>query len=121
MTLNVGSVNAPSQFDAIGSYAVSKGFYVGQNGLNGNSYRNASTRRTAFGEWGKTTQLYFEMVARAGGSTGTLMEIMEAAGRIGCDFLGAYDSDVLKGTAGQPDFDPAYEEALRFGARVIGQ
>jgi hypothetical protein len=31
-----------------------------------------------------------------------------------------YSKDVLRGTRGQPQFDPAYEEALAYGARVLG-
>lgn len=74
-----------------------------------------------FTEWDRTTQLYFEMVQASGGTTGTLMEVMQAAERIGCDFLGVYAVDVLKGTRGQPNFDPAFEEALKFGASVVGR
>jgi len=122
ITLNRGSLAGhPSQFLEIGAAAVAGGHYVGQNGLSGSSFRRDTSRRRAFLEWGKRTKLYFEMVAAAGGATGTLMEVMQAAERIGADFLGVYGSDVLKGTPGQPDYDPAYEEALRYGASVVGQ
>ncbi|MCX7886620.1 MAG: alpha/beta fold hydrolase, partial [Verrucomicrobiae bacterium] len=32
-----------------------------------------------------------------------------------------YAVDVLRGTKGQPDYDPAFEEALAYGAKVIGK
>lgn len=45
---------------------------------------------------------------------------MKAAGRIGCDYLGVYAADVLRGTRGQREFDPAHEAALAHGARIMG-
>ena len=33
--------------------------------------------------------------------------------------LNVYPEDVLRGTRGQPHYDPIYEEALAYGARVL--
>jgi hypothetical protein len=46
---------------------------------------------------------------------------MQAAERIGCDYLGVYATDVLKGTRGQKNFDPEYEQALEYGAKALGK
>jgi hypothetical protein len=93
---------------------------VGQNGLSGSSYRSLGTGRSAaFIRWSQQTKLFFEMVAGTGGRTGTLMEVMKAAERIHCSYLNVYPEDVLRGTRGLPQFDPAYEEALAYGARVL--
>lgn len=119
VTLNVGSLDGPEQFQAIGAHCVARGCYVGQNGLNGRSYQADSPRRRAFLEWGEKTGLYFEMVDASGGGTGTLREVMQAAERIGCDYLGVYAVDVLKGTRGRAEFDAEYEQALEFGAQAL--
>jgi dienelactone hydrolase len=120
VTLNVGGLRAADRSVTIGDYCVAKGFYVGQNGLSGRSYLDSSGGRTAaFHRWSKQTKLFFEMVAGTGGRTGTLMEVMQAAERIGCSYLNVYPEDVLRGTRGQPDFDPEYERALEYGARVL--
>ena len=121
VTLNVGSLDGPSRFREFGEHAVSKGMFVGQNGLNRNSYQSGSERKNLFAEWDNRTQLYFEMNAALGGTTGSLMEVMKAAERIDCDYLGVYAVDVLKGTRGQPRFDAAFEEALKYGAEAIGK
>ena len=34
-------------------------------------------------------------------------------------YLNVYPEDVLRGTRGQPHYDPIYEEALAYGARVL--
>jgi acetyl esterase/lipase/predicted alpha/beta-hydrolase family hydrolase len=120
VTLNVGSLDGPEQFQAIGAHCVSRGCLVGQNGLNARSYEGDSERKTAFQEWGAKARFYFETVDASGGGTGSLMEIMKAAERVGCDYLGVYAADVLRGTKGQPDYDPAFEEALAYGANAIG-
>jgi dipeptidyl aminopeptidase/acylaminoacyl peptidase len=121
VTLNTGSLDGPSQMQAIGDYCVGRGCYVGQNGLRGDNYAKDSPRTTPFLAWGKQTRLYFEMLdATSQGTTGSLRSVMEAAQRVGCDYLGAYAADVLRGTRGQPDFDPAYEEALAYGAQALG-
>jgi hypothetical protein len=44
---------------------------------------------------------------------------MQAAERIGCDYLGVYAVDVLKGTRGRAEFDAEYEQALEFGAQAL--
>lgn len=121
VTLNVGSLDGPEQFRAIGEHGVARGCYVGQNGLNGKSYVADSPRRRAFLDWGQKTRLYFEMVDPSGGRTGTLMQVMQAAERIGCDYLGVYSVDVMKGTRGQKEFDAAYEEALKHGALALAR
>ena len=59
--------------------------------------------------------------ATSQGTTGSLMDVMQAAERIGCDYLGVYAADVLKGTPGQPDYDAEYEQALKYGAAAIGK
>lgn len=121
VTLNVGSLDGPEQFQQIGKHCVERGCFVGQNGLNGRSYLDDSPRRRAFRDWGGRTGLYFEMVDPSGGATGTLMEVMQAAERIRCDYLGVYAADVLRGTPGYKDYDPSYEMALEYGARVVGK
>ncbi len=121
VTLNVGSLDGPEQFQAIGTYCVGHGCYVGQNGLNARSYEADSPRKRAFLDWGATTRLYFETVDASGGGTGSLLDVMKAAERIGCDYLGVYAVDVLRGTKGQPNYDPKFEEALAYGASVIGK
>lgn len=121
VTLNVGSLDGPEQFQAIGEHCVTRGCYVGQNGLNARSYDTDSPRKTAFLRWGNQTRLYFEMVDPSGGKTGSLMEVMKAAERIGAHYLGVYAVDVLRGTKGQPNYDPSFEAALAYGARVIGK
>ena len=48
-----------------------------------------------------------------------LREIVDAAKRGSAGYLLPYPRDVLKGTRGQPDYDPTYEEALAYGAQVL--
>ena len=121
VTLNRGSLQGPERFVEIGEYAVSEGLYVGQNGLSKNSYLRDSSWRRAFAAWDPRTKFYFEMVARSGSRTGTLMEVMKAAERIHCSYLGVYPEDVLKGTKGQKNYDPEFEAALKYGASIIGK
>ncbi|MFM9167812.1 MAG: beta-galactosidase, partial [Verrucomicrobiota bacterium] len=120
VTLNAGSLDGPEQFRAIGGHAVSRGAYVGQNGLTGRSYNEDSPRKTAFMEWSTKTKFYFEMLDASGGGTGSLLDVMKAAERVGCDYLGVYAADVLRGTKGQPDYDPQHEAALAYGAGALG-
>lgn len=132
VTLNVGSLNLTAQHDyavEIGNYCVERGLYVGQNGLSGTSYRTESPRRTAFLEWSRKSKVFFETLGDAGSTAvggsgkplGTLREIVDAARRAGASFLLPYPRDVLRGTAGQPDFQPEYAETLEYGARTLGQ
>jgi len=121
VTLNIGSLDGPEQFQAIGEHCVTRGCYVGQNGLNARSYDADSPRKAAFQRWNAKTRFYFEMVDASGGGTGSLMDVMKAAERIGCHYLGVYAVDVLRGTKGQPSYDPAFETALAYGAKVIGK
>ena len=116
VTLNVGSLDGPNQMQAIGDHCVSLNCLVGQNGLRGASYADDSPRPSPFAKWGNKTLLYFEMLdATRRGTTGSLMDVMQAARRIGCDYLGVYAADVLKGTPGHPNYDPAYAAALEYG------
>ncbi|MBI5774426.1 MAG: beta-galactosidase, partial [Verrucomicrobia bacterium] len=121
VTLNVGSLDGPEQFQAMGAHAVRRGCYVGQNGLNARSYADDSPRKTAFAGWSAKTKFYFEMVDASGGNTGSLLDVMKAAERVGCNYLGVYAVDVLRGTKGQPNYDPEFEAALAYGAKVMGQ
>jgi hypothetical protein len=122
VTLNTGSLDGPNQMRAIGDHCVLRGCYVGQNGLRGNSYRDESLTSSPFRTWEPQTRLYFEMLdATSAGTTGGLMEVMQAAERVGCDYLGVYATDVLKGTRGQRNFDEDYERALEYGARALGK
>ncbi len=122
VTLNVGGLRGADRSATIGDYCVRRGFYVGQNGLNGSSYQDRSGGRTAaFLRWSGQTRLFFEMATGTGGRPGSLMEIMQAAQRIGCSYLNVYPEDVLRGTRGNKSFDPSYEEALAYGARVVGK
>ena len=122
VTLNVGGLRAGDRLITIGDYCASRGFYVGQNGLGGGSYRDSESGRTqAFLRWAGQSKLFFEMVQRSGGHTGTLMEVMQAAERIHCSYLNVYPEDVLLGTRGEKNFDPAFEAALKYGAEVLGR
>src|SRR5262249_10325586 len=88
VTLNVGSLDGPNQMQAIGDHCVSRGCYVGQNGLRGNNYAQDSPQAMRFLGWGEKTLLYFEMLDATGqGTTGSLLSVMQAAERIGCDYL----------------------------------
>jgi hypothetical protein len=121
VTLNTGSLDGPSQMQQIGDYCVANGCYVGQNGLRGNNYAKDGPRASPFLQWGEQTRLYFEMLDATGaGTTGPLMDVMKRAQDIGCDYLGVYSADVLKGTSGQSDYDPDYAKALEYGARALG-
>ena len=122
VTLNHGGLEGPPNFELFGSYAVGKGMYVGQNGLNKNSYKEASDRKRCFNRWDQETKLFFEMVAATSSpGTGTLLEVMQAAERIHCSFLAVSAPDVLKGLPGHPQFDPEYAKALKYGASIMGK
>lgn len=121
VTLNTGGLRT-NHMVAIGDYCVVMGFYVGQNGLKGSSYmRSVEGRVSPFHGWSNDTKLFFEMVARSGRRTGSLMEVMKAAARIHCSYLNVYPEDALRGTHGQQDYDPAYEDALAYGASTLGK
>lgn len=121
VTLNIGGLRVSDRLTTIGDYCASRGLYVGQNGLGGRSYQEQSGRKDAFLRWSQETKLFFEMVSGTGSRTGTLMEVMKAAERIHCSYLNVYPEDVLRGTRGQRSFDPAYEEALKYGAGRLGR
>jgi len=116
VTLNKGSMpDEGSNLQENGDYAVSKGLYVGQNGIKGTSYSSHSS----FMDWAENTSTFFEMVAQSGGTTGTLMEVMEAAVRVKASYLNVYPQDVLKGTIGYSGFDTLFEQAIEFGAKSL--
>lgn len=115
-TLNVGGFSG-SRLSVIGEFCVSQGLFVGQNGLKGSSY--AAPAGSPFFEWADRTSLFLEMAAASGGTTGSLQEVMEAAGRIRCRYLNVYPEDVTKGTRGDPTFDPVFEAALIDGAKTL--
>ena len=122
VTLNVGGLRVGDRLITIGDYCASRGFYVGQNGLGGGSYRDSESGRTqAFLRWAGQSKLFFEMAQKSGGRTGTLMEVMQAAERIRCSYLNVYPEDVLRGTRGEKNFDPAFEVALKYGAELLAR
>ncbi|MDP3915442.1 MAG: dienelactone hydrolase family protein [Bacteroidota bacterium] len=122
VTLNAGGLAKNDNSNEIGWYATNKGMFVGQNGLGKNSYLKDDSRRRAFAQLDPHTKFFFEMVDRSGvGNTGTLMEVMKAAERINCSYLNVYPEDVLKGTKGNAEYDSAFEEALKYGASIIGK
>jgi hypothetical protein len=122
VTLNVGSLDGPSQMQTIGDHCVALACYVGQNGLRGNNYMKDGARASPFLAWGQKTKLYFEMLdATSAGTTGPLIDVMKRAEDIGCDYLGVYSADVLKGTLGQSSYDVEYEKALEYGAKALGR
>lgn len=119
ITLNRGSLGGPSQMREIGDFSVGLGLMVGQNGL---TKRSGEGLRSPFVHWSSQSPVYMEMLdATDSGNTGTLMEVMLAAERVGSHFVAVYASDVIKGTPGQPGFDPERERALRFGAEMLAR
>lgn len=122
VTLNVGGFGEKDRSEIIGDYCVAKGFYVGQNGLNGRSFLDTERGRSAaFVRWSKKTKLFFEMAQKSGGNTGTLMEVMRAAERIGASYVNVYPEDVLRGTPGQRNSDPAVAAALKYGHEMLNR
>jgi len=117
VTLNVGGMPGANNFAVIGQCCVDNGMMVGQNGLKVGNYTDEKSERTIlYRKWGKQTKLFFEMVAAAEEQdTGTLMEVMEAAERIGCDYLNVYAKDVVKSCNFLPQYTPRWEEAMRYG------
>ncbi|MHC4994776.1 MAG: alpha/beta hydrolase [Planctomycetota bacterium] len=120
VTLNVARLEGPDRSVEVGQYCVDRGVWVGQNGLSGGSFRRVERgRAAAFARWSESTPLFFEMVHRSGGRTGTLMEVFKAAERIGASFVNVYPEDVQQGTRGDRDFAPNFEEALRYGHALL--
>lgn len=139
-TLNVAGMNAGDRLVEVGSYCVARGFYVGQNGLSPTNPRPGTRRADAFKAWTKDTRTFFEMVDATGKTlnllmkewgkppvpgakdepdTSTLMDYVKQAEAMGCSYLNVYPEDVIKGTRGTATFDPAWEAALEYGARVL--
>lgn len=120
VSLNRGGLSPKEDyFQLFGEYAVEANAIVGQNGIKASSYLNANGGRyKLFKEWKKKVPVFQEMALASGNEerqVGTLMGVMEAAVRIDTDYLNVYAIDVLKGTKGYKDYDPTYEEALKFG------
>lgn len=142
ITLNVGGMKG-DRLGEIGAYAVRGGAYVGQNGLSPTSLPDGSRRRELFAGWAGQTRLFFEMVDATGETLNsllakwgkppvpvrpgsehreaTLLDYVKAAERLQCSYLNVYAEDVIKGTRGTPTYDPAWEEALRYGASALGR
>jgi hypothetical protein len=119
ITLNRGAMpDAPSRLAQIGDLAVSQGFWVGQNGLKGSSYTNSASQQMWL-DWGSRARLFFETAAATGAEVGTMEEVVDAAIRVGADFLNVYAVDVVRATPGASTYDPAWEAALiRAAARL---
>ena len=80
-------------------------------------------RADALARWEKKVGLSYEMGANSdagGGRIGTLMQVMQAAERIGADYVNVYPEDVLKSTPGMPQYDPKWEAAMKYGVKAIG-
>jgi len=114
-----------------------------QNGLSPASLPAGTRRRELFDGWAKQTRLCFEMVDATGETlnsllakwgkppvpvrpgternTATLMDYVKAAERLQASYLNVYAEDVIKGTRGTATYDPAWEEALRYGAAALGR
>ena len=122
VTLNVGGLEAPDRSVQIGEYCVAQGICVGQNGLSGRSFLSTQRgRAAALVRWSRTTPLFFEMVHRSGQRTGSLMEVMQAAERIRCNYVNVYPEDVLMGTRGHENYASSYEVALRYGHETLAR
>ncbi len=125
VSLNTGGLPGDADnFDVFGQRAFEKGVYLGQNGIKGSSYTNPNGGRyKSFMKWEAAGGVVFQEMALAAGNVdrgvGTLMEVMQAALRIKTAWLNVYAVDVEKGTKGSAKYDPASEEALKFGAANI--
>jgi hypothetical protein len=141
ITLNVAGMKG-DRLPEVGAYAVTRGFYVGQNGLSPNNPRPGTKRAGMFAEWTGQTRLFFEMVDATGKSLNMLMkewgrppvpgakdepdrstlrDYVTAAERVRADYLNVYPEDVIKATRGTATYDPAWEEALRHASAVLGK
>lgn len=141
VTLNVGGMTG-DRLGEIGAYCVGRGFYVGQNGLSPTNPRPGTRRAELFGGWAKDTRVFFEMVDATGDNlaalmrrwgkppvpgakdepdTSTLADYIGSAEAMRCSYFNVYAEDVIKGTRGTKTYDPAWEEALKRGAAVLGR
>lgn len=119
-TLNAGGLpGEPSRLGAVGERAVALGLGVGQNGLRGDSYTTAASVER-WRRWGDQVPLAFEMSAATGGEVGTMAEVVDAAVRVGADFLNTYAIDVVRATPGSPTYDPTWQAALASAADRLG-
>jgi hypothetical protein len=142
ITLNVAGMDAGDRLAEVGSYAVARGFYVGQNGLSPTNPRPGTRRAEAFQGWAKDTRIFFEMVDATGKTlnmlmkewgkppvpgakdepdTSTLADYVKSAEAMKCSYLNVYPEDVLKATRGTANYDPAWEEALKRASTVLGR
>lgn len=120
VALNKGSLLGNNNFKLFGEQAVKCGMYIGQNGLSGQRYSdNESVKVQLLSSWAKKTKIFFEMVGATSQDVGSLKEVMDAAFRGKCSYLNVYAKDVLKGTKGFPEYDKAYEEALKYGSSLF--
>ena len=110
-------------FELFGEYAIENHAMVGQNGIKASSYINKNGGRyKLFQQWKSKAAIFQEMALASGNEerqVGSLMGVMEAAVRINTNYLNVYAIDVLKGTKGYKDYDPAYEQALKFGQEQL--
>jgi hypothetical protein len=142
VTLNVAGMNAGDRLPEVGAFCVERGLYVGQNGLSPTNPRAGTRRAELFATWSKDTRIFFEMVDATGKSLGmlmkewgkppvpgakdapdpgTLLDFIKNAEALHCSYLNVYPEDVIKATRGTKSFDPAWEEALQYGATVLGR
>lgn len=123
VTLNIGGLPGEGSGDRliqIGNLAASRGFHVGQNGLNARTFSTIDNGRTrAYLRWADHSGTFFEMVQKSGGRTGTLMEVMQAAERGHLLYLNTYPEDVLLGSETSAHYDPTFAAALAYGAEAI--
>lgn len=61
------------------------------------------------------------MAHPTGARTGSLLEVMRVAERIGCNYVNVYPEDVLKGTCGHDGCDAHYEKAFRYGHEALAR
>lgn len=106
-------------FQEFGEHCVEYNVMVAQNGIKASSYQNENGGRyKLFKQWKQKVPVFQEMALASGNverQVGPLMGVMEAAVRIDTDYLNVYAIDVLKGTKGYKNYDPSYEQALKFG------
>lgn len=120
VALNKGSLYNNINFELFGNKAVECGMYVGQNGLSANRYGDKESAKVKLlSKWAKKTKVFFEMVGATSQDVGTLRGVMDAAYRGRCTYLNVYAKDVVKGTKGTPEYDKAYEDALKYGSELL--
>lgn len=142
VTLNVAGLAPGDRLPEVGQFCVERGFYVGQNGLSPTNPRPGTRRAEVLLGWARETRTFFEMVDATGDNlaalmkrwgkppvpgakdepdTSTLLDYIRSAEAMRCHYLNVYAEDAIKGTRGTASYDPAWEEALRRGAAVLGR